>query len=86
MPINVNSFGGSGAVIKVAKKPGMESLSLLAEETSAESAKPKDKKKPTLWNSLSKCVCVCVWGGGGGGGGMSKQDYGVHLIFISVVD
>ena len=85
MPINVNSFGGSGAVIKVAKKPGMESLSLLAEETSAESAKPKDKKKPTLWNSLSKCVCVCVCGGGGGGE-MSQQDYNVHLKFISVVD
>ena len=56
VPINVNSFRGSGAVVRVAKKPGMESQNLLAEETSDsdESAKPKEKKKTNLWNSLSK--------------------------------
>ena len=55
VPINVNSFRGAGVVVKVAKKPGMESTSLLAgDDESAESGKAAEKKPSNLWNTLSK--------------------------------
>ena len=66
VPINVNSFSGAGVVVRVAKKPGMESVSLLTgddDDSESESATTKEKKKPNLWNTLSRCVCV--WGEGG---------------------
>ena len=52
VPINVNSFTGSGAMVRVAKKQGMEAVSLLAGDT--ESASEKEEKKGNLWNTLSK--------------------------------
>lgn len=54
VPINVHSFRGAGVVIKVAKKPGMESVSLLAEDDESAESSKKQKKQPNLWNSLSK--------------------------------
>ena len=41
-------------VIKVAKKPGMESVSLLAEEEESGGGAKEKKKQPNLWNSISK--------------------------------
>ena len=53
VPINVKSFTGSGAMVRVEKRQGMESVSLLAGD--AESASEKEEeKKGNLWNSLSK--------------------------------
>ena len=55
VPINVNSFRGSGAMVRVAKKQGMESVSLLAGDAeSASEKKEKEEKKGNLWNTLSK--------------------------------
>ena len=53
VPINVNSFTGSGAMVRVAKKPEMESVSLLAGDAESTSEK-KEEKKGNLWNTLSK--------------------------------
>ena len=53
VPINVKSFTGSGAMVRVEKRQGMESVSLLAGDAESASEK-KEKKEGNLWNSLSK--------------------------------
>lgn len=53
VPINVKSFTGSGAMVSVAKKQGMDSVSLLAGDAESASGK-KEEKKGNLWNTLSK--------------------------------
>ena len=48
-------------VIKVAKKPGMESVSLLAEEEESGGGAKEKKKQPNLWNSISRYVGSGWW-------------------------
>lgn len=55
VPVNVKSFTGSGVMVKVDKKKGMESVNLLAGDAAESASERKDdEKKGNLWNTLSK--------------------------------
>ena len=55
LSINVRSFAGTTVLLKVGKKPGMERVELLADETSADTDKKAYDSAPSgLWNTLSK--------------------------------